>query len=142
MSYAGVGRRFVAVSVDGILLFVLALGIAYVTGGTYAERNDSGANAGFTLDGGGALAWILGAFAYYVVSELVFGATIGKLVVGLRVVNGDGEPITLGQALLRNIVRPVDFAFLYLVAAIAVWTSPQRQRLGDRAAATFVVRAA
>jgi hypothetical protein len=31
-------------------------------------------------------------------------------------------------------------AFLfYLVAAIAVWSSPKRQRIGDRAAATVVV---
>jgi len=36
-------------------------------------------------------------------------------------------------------VRLVDVLFFYLVAAIAVWTSKKRQRLGDMAANTIVV---
>jgi hypothetical protein len=57
----------------------------------------------------------------------------------LRVVREDGSPIHLGAAALRNLLRIVDGLFLYLVAAIAVWASPTRQRLGDRAAGTYVV---
>jgi hypothetical protein len=37
------------------------------------------------------------------------------------------------------LLRIVDAFLFYLVAAIAVWSSPKRQRIGDRAAATVVV---
>jgi uncharacterized RDD family membrane protein YckC len=42
--------------------------------------------------------------------------------------------------MIRNLVRAVDAIFVYLVAAIAVWNSPLRQRLGDMAANTVVIR--
>jgi hypothetical protein len=37
------------------------------------------------------------------------------------------------------LLRIVDALLFYLVAAIAVWSSPKRQRIGDHAAATVVV---
>ncbi len=79
-------------------------------------------------------------FAYYVLSEATLGGSFGKLATGLQVVNEDGERILFGQAIVRNLLRIVDGLFFYLVGAIAVWSSPRRQRIGDRAAATVVVR--
>lgn len=43
---------------------------------------------------------------------------------------------------MRNVLRLLDGLFFYLIAAILVWTSRNRQRLGDRVAGTAVVRAA
>jgi RDD family len=60
-------------------------------------------------------------------------------ILSLRVVGEDGSPIYLGAAFLRNVLRLVDGLFFYLVAAVSVWASPTRQRLGDRAAHTYVV---
>jgi uncharacterized RDD family membrane protein YckC len=39
------------------------------------------------------------------------------------------------------VLRIVDGIVFYLVAAIAVWTSDRKQRIGDRVAGTIVIRA-
>ena len=140
MVYAGVAIRFAAVVLDGVLFFVLGLVVAFLSGGGYAIRDEHGANVGLVLEGGGFVAWLVLVLAYYVVTEATVGASVGKSVVGLRVVDGDGYAITWRQSLVRNVLRPVDFLFGYLIAAIVVWASPRRQRLGDHAASTFVVR--
>ena len=141
MRYAGVGIRFAAVILDGVVLALLGVVVALLGGGGYATRTEEGASAGVELAGRPFLVWLLVAFAYYVATEARLGGSPGKLVVGVRVVDDDGCAISWRQAIVRNLVRPIDFLFVYLVAAILVWASPRRQRLGDRAAATFVVHA-
>jgi uncharacterized RDD family membrane protein YckC len=60
--------------------------------------------------------------------------------VGIRVVGEDGEHVTFGAALVRNLLRLVDALFFYLVGFLFALTSTRDQRLGDRAAHTIVVR--
>lgn len=77
------------------------------------------------------------------------GATPGKRIVGLRVVQVSGSPITFGQAVLRNFLRYADgmpflgFGFAGLPTfgfALATMVATRRfQRLGDLAARTVVV---
>jgi uncharacterized RDD family membrane protein YckC len=45
-------------------------------------------------------------------------------------------------SIIRNLLRIVDGFFFYLVGAIVVWVSKGRQRLGDMAAHTLVVKTA
>jgi uncharacterized RDD family membrane protein YckC len=137
---AGVAHRFVAVLIDGVVLLFLAFLLAILTGGTYSTAANGAHTWGFKLSGGGAVVWALLAFAYYVVLETLSGGTLGKMAVGLRVVDKYGDPIGWGAAVIRNLLRLVDGLFFYLVAAVAVWSSSARQRLGDRAAHTYVVR--
>lgn len=92
-------------------------------------------------------AWILmlltlPVFIYYLIFEWKFGATIGKGLLQLKVVNKDNQPCSLGASLIRNLVRIIDFlpAF-YILGAIAIRRSPARQRLGDRIARTIVTNA-
>src|SRR5207248_9104662 len=66
--------------------------------------------------------WVL-AFAYYVGTETAIGGSLGKIAIGLRVVHADGCAIGWGQSLVRNVLRPIDFLFIYLVAAVSVWSS-------------------
>jgi uncharacterized RDD family membrane protein YckC len=60
--------------------------------------------------------------------------------VGIRVLDEDGDDIGFSAAVTRNLLRLIDGLFLYLVGAIFAWSSPLGQRLGDRAASTVVVR--
>jgi len=79
---------------------------------------------------------------YPVASEwLLRGQTLGKRLVGLRVMDAEGRRVTFPQILMRNLLRPVDMlpAF-YLVGGAAAWWSRHGQRLGDLAARTVVVR--
>ena len=53
-----------------------------------------------------------------------------------------GKPGDYGKALIRNVLRLVDWLpFLYLVGGILVLVSERRQRLGDLVAGTVVVKA-
>jgi uncharacterized RDD family membrane protein YckC len=139
MEYAGVARRFIAVVIDGFVFMAIAIVLGLVAGGAYSSSTPNSYNAGVQLGNGPLLAALVLFFTYYVVCEGLFGRTLGKRLVGLRVVAEDGSPIYLGAAFLRNLLRIVDAFFFYLVAAVSVWSSPTRQRLGDRAARTFVV---
>jgi len=140
MEYAGVAHRFVALLIDGVLFFALGLFMGLATGGGYSTRSAGAHEFGIQAGTRATLATLLLFFAYYVVSEGVFGQTLGKRVVGLRVVDEEGYQIGLGAAVVRNLLRLVDGLFFYIVAALSVWFSPKGQRLGDRAAHTCVVR--
>jgi uncharacterized RDD family membrane protein YckC len=45
---------------------------------------------------------------YFILMEAVQGATVGKMVLGIRVVNLDGSEMSWGQAIVRNLLRIVD----------------------------------
>ena len=126
MEHVGVAPRFIALAIDGGVFFLLGFVLAVMTG----------AGAG----DGGVFSWALVSLVYYVSCETLLGGTLGKLALGLRVVDENGDSITWGAALVRNLLRILDGLFFYLIGAIAVWSSPLRQRLGDRAAHTYVVR--
>ena len=68
------------------------------------------------------------------------GQSPGKKMMGLRVVTGDGSPVSPGASFLRNLLRFADtFMFLYLIAFICMLASPGFRRLGDWVADTLVV---
>jgi uncharacterized RDD family membrane protein YckC len=139
MQYAGVTRRFVALVIDGFVLLGISVVVGLLAGGAYSTSTANSYDAGIQVDTGPMLAALALFFAYYVICEGLFGRTLGKRILSLRVVGEDGSPIYLGAAFLRNLLRLVDGLFFYLVAAVSVWSSPTRERLGDRAAQTYVV---
>lgn len=131
MQPVGLGVRIVAGIIDTVILGVVAYFIAIITGQT--------TDAGFELSGSPAFLAIIVYFAYFIVMEAMTGATLGKMIVGLRVVRVDGTAISWRESAIRNVPRIVDGFILYLVGIILIATSPKRQRLGDRPADTLVV---
>lgn len=132
IAYVGVGPRFLAILIDGIIISVIA-GIINAIG------------AGGTADVGriavsGSISGVL-ALAYFIVLEATMGATLGKRLLGLRVVKDDGSPIGWGGSIIRNLLRIIDGLFVYLVGAIIIWNTARRQRLGDILAHTVVIKA-
>jgi hypothetical protein len=56
-------------------------------------------------------------------------------------VGDHGEPLTIGQAVIRNLVRVVDFLpALYGIGIVTMFSNSRAKRLGDFAAGTLVVR--
>jgi len=82
---------------------------------------------------------LLLAFFYYWLLEGLLGATLGKKMAGIQVVDMNGGPCRLRQSLIRNLLRIVDFLILYLVGFFIAVFSRYRQRLGDHIAHTAVV---
>jgi uncharacterized RDD family membrane protein YckC len=131
MQYVSVGRRFLAHFLDGIVLAVIESIIILLL--TLALGNTQ------KIAIGGTLAALI-AFVYFVAMEATRGATLGKMALGIRVVKVDGSPISWSESIVRNLLRIIDALFGYLLGAILVWTSPTRQRFGDRIAQTVVIR--
>lgn len=92
-----------------------------------------------------ALAGLFGliiSFGYYIYLEGNYGQTIGKMALSIVVVTEDGDPIDYGPAAIRTVLRIIDaLPFLYLLGIILIFVTDRKQRLGDIAADTVVVRA-
>lgn len=149
---AGLMSRFLALLVDTVLsllitfaLFILVLVVSALLslGGTAV----GGAAFGEQLFGVGIAAqfvvWFLVDWGYMVLLETVWsGQTVGKKMLGLRVIQDTGVRVGVYQSLLRNLVRPLDRLppTFYMVGGLAVLLSGKQQRLGDLLAGTIVVR--
>ncbi len=135
---ARVGDRAVATFFDLIAIFPVFVLISYFV----AFRLNAIDNGNFELHGGPALVVIslIGLFwiVYYIIGEAVFDGTFGKHMMGLRVRSSSRTRITLSQAVIRNILRPVDAIGLYLVGFIVALRSKDNQRIGDIAGGTIV----
>ena len=85
---------------------------------------------------------ILPPFFYHLVAEVFFdGQSIGKHAIGIKVIRLDGAPVTLGNYIMRWMLRIVDISITSGGAAvICIAVTPNGQRLGDLAAGTTVVK--
>ncbi|HLM47904.1 MAG TPA: RDD family protein, partial [Myxococcaceae bacterium] len=90
----------------------------------------------------GFVIYFLVDWGYGIALETVWsGQTVGKRVMGLRVIQQSGVRIGFYHAALRNLARPVDkLPFFYMVGGVAALLSGSHQRLGDMLAGTVVVR--
>jgi uncharacterized RDD family membrane protein YckC len=80
-------------------------------------------------------------FNYFALCEWHWGQTIGKNAFGIRALALEGGKLSWQAAALRNLLRLVDLPLAMVgVDYVIVRNSPRRQRLGDRAAKTIVVR--
>jgi uncharacterized RDD family membrane protein YckC len=128
---AGLLIRLAAYGLDSVIQFFLflaaALGIGLLASltGTWLMM----------------LTWFLINWFYHVFCEIMFqGQSAGKRILGLRVVQSDGSPVSPGSSLERNLLRFADtFMFLYYIILFSVTLSPGFRRLGDWAADTLVV---
>src|SRR5438093_6509985 len=86
--------------------------------------------------------WLLVGLGYYAATEALTGQTIGKKIVGLKVVDEDGQTPNWAQAIKRTVTRILEVNPVGggLLAALIVVLTQDRQRLGDLWADTFVVR--
>lgn len=75
---------------------------------------------------------------YFFICEAVWGQTIGKRIIGLRVLMRDGRPASASAVAARTILRLIDDSPIGLVAYLS--SGKRRQRVGDFAGGTIVAR--
>ena len=119
--YAGFWLRFGAILVDGVILGVVGVILLFVLTDTTAALFN----------------FVIG-FAYYVLGN-GWGGTPGKRLLGLRVVNNDGDEPGLAAGLVRYLVTLISALALFLGYLWMLWDG-QRQTWHDKAAGTFVVQ--
>jgi uncharacterized RDD family membrane protein YckC len=134
---AGIGSRFLAQLIDIVAISIIELVITIL-----AISIGALSNAGQVA----ALIELLLTFAllagYFLISEAAWnGQTLGKRSMRLRVVGDLGQPLSLAQSAIRNLVRIVDFLpFFYGIGIVAMFLNRRSKRIGDFAAGTLVVR--
>lgn len=141
LELAGLGSRFVAQLVDWLIKiaisFVLVIIAAIILG--FGEKLEAGNSVLMaTIITVLYLLW-LGYGIYFEARRN--GQTPGKGFAGIRVVKQNGAALDARAAFIRNLLALADFlpAFQMLGAVLILATS-NRQRLGDLAAGTLVVR--
>lgn len=136
--FASLGDRFIAFVLDSAMLFGLFAIVdawVFMRWGTVegSELQLTTAAVLFALLLNSSIL-----FLYGWLLEAACGATLGKALVGIRVVGSDGRGI-FSSCAVRNALRVVDGIGFYLLGALVAGCSGIRQRIGDLFAQTAVV---
>ncbi|HEY7500848.1 MAG TPA: RDD family protein [Vicinamibacterales bacterium] len=115
---ASFGERIVAFALDVALVLII--------------------NGAFRLvdDDGGPFALLL---AYHIIFWTWKGATVGDIIMQLRVVRVTGEPLRFGDALVRGLASVFSILILGL-GMFWILRDPERQAWHDKIAGTYVVK--
>ena len=139
--YAGFWIRFVAIVIDGIILSIagaiVGLPFGMYSMGIPHDMPDSGTSFIGTLFLVRVVALAI-AIAYYAYFLTKHGGTPGKLALGLRVINADGGPVSIGQAIGRYFCYWLDTITLFIGFIIAAFDS-QKRALHDMICSTRVI---
>lgn len=151
---ASIGNRFIAVAIDHFIqyftIFIVAYAFLYAAG--IAESGGEGTLGQMMSE---MPKWTLAILivvvfllfsGYFIFFEWIMnGQTPGKRLMKLRVIREDGRPITLWEAIARNLLRIFDavpgFVIpVYSIGLISIFASSRDQRIGDLFAGTVVIR--
>jgi uncharacterized RDD family membrane protein YckC len=131
----GFGRRFVALVVDGLIVFFVSFILALLLGMVDV------------FFGGGVLPWNLIIVAIMFLFSLFYftgqwvrssGQTLGKLLLNIKIVDMTGEPLSAGKMYLRFL----GYLLSGVVASLGfVWVAIDKKRRGwhDLIAKTYVI---
>jgi uncharacterized RDD family membrane protein YckC len=137
---AGLGSRGAAMIIDQLLILIANIAIYLI----FIMANV--ANIFYLSD-----SWIPIAIAilivfiinwgYFFIAEYFFGGkTLGKKLIGIRVIQENGHNVTLLSSLIRNLLRIIDMLpTLYFLGMVFVFFHSKHKRLGDMVAGTIVV---
>ncbi|HWR14921.1 MAG TPA: RDD family protein [Terriglobales bacterium] len=137
---ARLGDRLIAAALDTVIVLAAISLICAWTFRKWGFTNADGLHlTAASLLAAGALG-ITFSFAYLWLFEASAGATLGKIIVGIRIARTAAHSCVAASA-IRNALRLVDGIGFYLVGAVFAGCSRLRQRLGDILAGTIVVEA-
>ncbi|MCJ7858081.1 RDD family protein [Corynebacterium kalidii] len=164
-SYPGAGRRLGAFLIDGLLFFIVMAAImavfllpgvlnwlddynAWVDAGQFGAEPELEMGNLYLVSLLSVVLW----FAYRVLMEVTMGRTVGKMAVGVKVVDADGGRISAKDSFIRNswylasivlgwVPLVGNFASLAIYAALGVLIArdPHRQHICDSWAKAYVV---
>jgi uncharacterized RDD family membrane protein YckC len=134
--------RFAALVLDAIFLSLVYAIVNSVYGVTVVTSGYIGDNGGlYTTTTAVPWPWLsLIGFVYFIVLEAMFGATLGKQLMRVKVVRLDGQDLSVTAVAARNVLRIIDFLpIAYLLGGLLVLATPAAQRVGDMVAGTAIV---
>lgn len=150
---ASIGNRFLAVAIDHFIQYFIIFVVVWAFLSLSGVRDVSEVEKAEIFQE--MSKWTIGILiivlflifaGYFIFFEWIWnGQTPGKKLLKLRVIREDGRPITLWEALARNLLRIFDavpgFVLpVYSIGLITIFLSRRDQRIGDMFAGTVVVR--
>lgn len=139
-AYASAGRRLVAWVIDRLIIGAL---IAIVFRWNMAHYNyDAWLDIHFwdwSIGLSAMSQFILLALYNAAMEATRYQGSVGKIALGIKVTDLNGEPLPFSKALLRNLSKFISWAILCIGYAMIVFDE-RKQGLHDKIADTFVVK--
>jgi uncharacterized RDD family membrane protein YckC len=133
---AGFWIRLVAFGVDLLVIMVAQFMLGFVA----ARRWGMDVERSGTFQGAVVFFTLVFALLYPTILHTLAGQTVGKLVVGLRVVATDGELLPPGAALLRAVVHWLSLVFMLGLGHLLAGLRKDKRALHDLLAGSRVDR--
>jgi len=143
LNYAGFWIRFAAKFIDGIILWIVQFIIQFIFGMIIGLgfSNSSPDEAGPAVIAMALLMFLISIAiqaAYNGIMVGKFGATVGKMACGLKVVMPDGSPVSMPRAFGRYFAEILN-AFTLLIGYIIAAFDNEKRALHDHIASTRVI---
>jgi uncharacterized RDD family membrane protein YckC len=150
---ASIGNRFLAVLIDHFIQYmtILVVAWAFISWSGVGDMNSIERDELLSQMSKWTIALMVIVLfliftGYFIFFEWLWnGQTPGKRLLKLRVIREDGRPITLWEAVARNLLRifdalPGGLVPVYSLGLISIFLSGRDQRFGDMFAGTVVIR--
>jgi uncharacterized RDD family membrane protein YckC len=135
MSYAGFWKRFAAAFIDLLITAVLGGIAGGIVGFLYAASKGTAVGVEFV---GQIVGTLVGWIYFSSFESSAKQATLGKMALGIKVTNIDGNRIGFGKATLRHFGKIVSFLTLFIGYVMVAFTE-KKQGLHDKMAGCLVV---
>lgn len=132
--YAGLGKRILAFIIDALVLFAYIIILTFTVYRAISVLDGDNNIGAYELS-------MIPIFIYSLIMHIIFnGRTVGKFIMGIKVVKEDGSPARWSDFIVRWIVRLVDlWLFMFTVGTVSILLTDKQQRLGDMMAKTIVI---
>jgi uncharacterized RDD family membrane protein YckC len=139
LNYASFGSRFLAILLDGVILFAFNMGVNLIMGLTMSQA------LGMAPKGSLVIQLVLFAIqlsvgiGYEALMVGKYGATLGKMALKIKVVTADGGRVTYPRAFGRYFAKLLSNFTCLIGFIIAAFDKPQRRALHDYICNTRVI---
>ncbi len=128
LKYAGFWIRFGAIIIDGVIMSIVFYALLFALGGM---MDPTAVMISYAVLIVGGVAYMAG------MESSAKQATIGKMAVGIKVGDENGNRISIGNAIGRYFSKIISGLILYIGYMMAGW-DPKKQALHDKIAGTYV----
>jgi uncharacterized RDD family membrane protein YckC len=135
-TYAGFWVRFAALIIDNVIVFIANFIIGFFAG-IFMQAD------GMTQSQVSAISGVLGlvvSFGYFIWMTHVYGATVGKKALGIRVVGVNGEKLSFWKVVLRETVGKILSAIIIYIGFVMAAFTSKKQGLHDFIAGSTVTQ--
>lgn len=133
---AGFWLRFVALIIDGFLVFLLQVIFGMLLMLTGSDGFHPNSSVALLIQG---FSTILSIF-YWIFFTGYCGQTPGKMLLRIQVVRADGEHIGYGKAFYREVIGKFISGIIFCIGYLMAAFDDQKQALHDRMAKTYVIK--